>query len=259
MAEPLRPVDADNHYYEALDAFTRHLDQQFKHRGVRAVRDGTHVRDGDRGQAQPLHPEPHVRPGHRARVSRPPVPRADPRRRRSAHAHAGRTDLARATATATRASPRWTSRDSTRRCSSRRSVVASSKRSGSTSPRRWRASRRSTVGSTTTGASRTSDRIIAAPMISLADPEAAVDEIDRVLERRRAHRARAAGAGSDRRTRRVVRSATRSHDPVWARLAEADIPVAFHLGDSGYNAMLGAPWGGAEEFAPFREPDLFGR
>ena len=46
------------------------------------------------------------------------------------------------------------------------------------------------------------------------------------------------------------------HDPVWARLAEADIPVAFHLGDSGYNGMLGAPWGGAEEFAPFREPDL---
>jgi hypothetical protein len=39
----LRPVDADNHYYEALDAFTRHLDPKFKHRGVRAVRDGSHV------------------------------------------------------------------------------------------------------------------------------------------------------------------------------------------------------------------------
>ena len=25
------------------------------------------------------------------------------------------------------------------------------------------------------------------------------------------------------------------HDPVWARLAEADVPVAFHLGDSGYD------------------------
>jgi hypothetical protein len=48
------------------------------------------------------------------------------------------------------------------------------------------------------------------------------------------------------------------HDPVWARLAEANVPVAFHLGDSGYNALLGAPWGGAEDFAPFREPDLLG-
>ena len=32
------------------------------------------------------------------------------------------------------------------------------------------------------------------------------------------------------------------HDPVWARLAEASVPVAFHLGDSGYEAFAGA-WG----------------
>src|SRR5205085_432843 len=43
MANALRPVDADNHYYESLDAFTRHLDPEFKRRGVRAVLDGTHV------------------------------------------------------------------------------------------------------------------------------------------------------------------------------------------------------------------------
>ena len=24
-----RPIDADNHYYEPLDAFTRHLDKKF--------------------------------------------------------------------------------------------------------------------------------------------------------------------------------------------------------------------------------------
>ena len=34
-----RPVDADNHYYEPLDAFTRHLDPKFTRRGVRVVRD----------------------------------------------------------------------------------------------------------------------------------------------------------------------------------------------------------------------------
>src|SRR4249919_3570683 len=34
-----RPVDADNHYYEPLDAFTRHLDPKFARRGVRPVRD----------------------------------------------------------------------------------------------------------------------------------------------------------------------------------------------------------------------------
>ena len=28
------PIDADNHYYEPLDAFTRHLDPKFRQRGV---------------------------------------------------------------------------------------------------------------------------------------------------------------------------------------------------------------------------------
>jgi len=35
-----RPIDADNHYYEPLDAFTRHLDKKFRDRGVRMVQDG---------------------------------------------------------------------------------------------------------------------------------------------------------------------------------------------------------------------------
>src|SRR5262245_31833092 len=43
MSDGLRPVDADNHYYEPLDAFTRHLEPKFKHRGVRVVHDGAHV------------------------------------------------------------------------------------------------------------------------------------------------------------------------------------------------------------------------
>jgi predicted TIM-barrel fold metal-dependent hydrolase len=42
-----------------------------------------------------------------------------------------------------------------------------------------------------------------------------------------------------------------AHDPVWARLAEADVPVAFHLGDSGYEMFAGA-WGARDWFEPFR-------
>jgi len=37
-----RAVDADNHYYEALDACTRHLDREFRQRGVQIVQQGTH-------------------------------------------------------------------------------------------------------------------------------------------------------------------------------------------------------------------------
>ena len=35
-----KAIDVDNHYYEPLDAFTRHLDKKFKRRGVQMVSDG---------------------------------------------------------------------------------------------------------------------------------------------------------------------------------------------------------------------------
>ena len=38
-----RPIDADNHYYETLDAFTRHQDPKMKRRGVQVMRDGKRV------------------------------------------------------------------------------------------------------------------------------------------------------------------------------------------------------------------------
>jgi len=39
-----KPIDADNHYYEPLDAFTRHLDKKFKWRGVHPVQDGKRMK-----------------------------------------------------------------------------------------------------------------------------------------------------------------------------------------------------------------------
>ncbi|MCB1285407.1 MAG: hypothetical protein KDB20_13940, partial [Microthrixaceae bacterium] len=44
MVDTTQPIDADNHYYEALDAFTRHLDPKFKDRGVKPVNDGKRVK-----------------------------------------------------------------------------------------------------------------------------------------------------------------------------------------------------------------------
>src|SRR2546430_4497122 len=38
-----KAVDADNHYYETLDACTRHLDPAFRQRGVQVVKEGTHT------------------------------------------------------------------------------------------------------------------------------------------------------------------------------------------------------------------------
>jgi hypothetical protein len=35
-----KAIDVDNHYYEPLDALTRHLPRELKRRGVQMVQDG---------------------------------------------------------------------------------------------------------------------------------------------------------------------------------------------------------------------------
>ena len=257
MTDDLRAVDADNHYYEALDAFTRHLDPAFKQRGVRVVRDGTHTEILIGGKVNRFIPnptfDPVIVPGcmdlqFRGRIPQEVDPRSLLRVEPIAECYRDRdariakmdeqgldaavlyptlgcgveqalTHDIPATMASLAAFNRWLEDD-------------------------WGYSYR--------------DRIIAAPMVSLGDPEAAVGEIDRVLDRgARLVHVRPAPVPSGGRKGRSL--GDRLHDPVWARLAEAGVPAAFHLGDSGYNATLGASWGGAEEFAPFREPDLLGQ
>jgi predicted TIM-barrel fold metal-dependent hydrolase len=104
------------------------------------------------------------------------------------------------------------------------------------------------------GFDRDDHKILAAPMISLADPQTAADEVDRVLERgaRLVHIRPAPVPG-------MVRHRSLGdpdHDAVWARLAEANVPVAFNLGDSGYLTIAGM-WGGKDTFEPFEGFDPF--
>jgi predicted TIM-barrel fold metal-dependent hydrolase len=100
-------------------------------------------------------------------------------------------------------------------------------------------------------------RLIAAPMLSLADPDAACAELDSLLERgARLVHVRPAPVPGPNGTSRSLGHAL--HDPVWARLAEASVPVAFHLGDSGYN-HISAAWGGSADFEGFGPLDVLGR
>jgi predicted TIM-barrel fold metal-dependent hydrolase len=101
------------------------------------------------------------------------------------------------------------------------------------------------------------DRIITAPMLSLADPDAALEELDWLLAKgvRIVHLRPAPVPTADGRGRSLGDAA---HDPVWARLAQAGIPVAFHLGDSGYEMFAGA-WGAQDHFEPFRKVDVLAR
>jgi predicted TIM-barrel fold metal-dependent hydrolase len=250
-----RPIDADNHYYESLDAFTRHLPKEFKRRGVRPVQSGKRVEllIGDKVNRFIPNPtfDPIIVPGCLDLFFRGRVPggadrsklmqveplRAEYRDRDARVAvaeqqgldaallfptlgcgveEALRHDVA-ATMASLSAFNRWLEED-------------------------WGFDYRG--------------KLIGVPMLSLADPEAALAEVSSLLQRgaRMVHvRPAPVPTGSGGRS-----LGDRRHDPVWARLAEAGVPVAFHLGDSGYNAFAGA-WGSAAVFEAFGGVDVLSR
>ena len=99
-----RAVDADNHYYETLDACTRHLDREYRRRGVQAVQEGTHTLLLAGGKLFRFIPNPTFDPIIVAGVHGPHVPRPGARRCRPADADEGRAPAARVPRTATRGS-----------------------------------------------------------------------------------------------------------------------------------------------------------
>jgi predicted TIM-barrel fold metal-dependent hydrolase len=252
-----RPIDADNHYYEALDAFTRHLDPAFKHRGVRVMREGKRVEIVIGGKVNRFIPnptfDPVIVPGSLDLFFRGQVPDGvDPSTLRMVEP----------------IHPAYQDRDARVSLMDEQGLDAAVlfPTLGCGVEQALRFDVPATVASLHAfnlwleddwGYSY-HDRIIAVPMISLADPAAAVEEIDRVLARgARVVHVRPAPVPTGGPTGRPLGDPL--HDPVWSRLTEADVPVALHLGDSGYNATLGAAWGGPDDFAPFRQPDPLGQ
>jgi len=244
---PGRPVDADQHYYELEESFTRHLEPAFRRRGFRFVTSGRRIEAvaGDRVNRFIPNPsfDPVIVPGcldlhFRGQVpegvDRKSLARVEPIRKeyrdRDARIarldeqgldaallfptmgvgveEALRNDVPALLATV-RAFNRWLDED-------------------------WGFHYR--------------DRLFAVPLIALSDPGDAAREVDWCLERgARMLHVRPAPVPTP--------SGYRSpgdalFDPVWARIDEARVPVAMHLGDSGYQRW-NARWGEAEEFEPF--------
>src|SRR5258708_6422752 len=95
------------------------------------------------------------------------------------------------------------------------------------------------------GFDRPHDRIIGAPIISLADPVGALAEVEFVLGRgAKLVLVRPAPVPGLVKPRSLGHP---SHDTVWARLAEAGVPVGFHPPATGHLPTSG-PWGGKSEF-----------
>jgi predicted TIM-barrel fold metal-dependent hydrolase len=244
-----RAIDADNHYYETVDACTRHLDKEFRERGVQVVQQGTHTLLLAGGRKFRFIPNPTFDPiivaGCMDVMFRGQIPEGvDPRslmkleplraeyQNRDARLavmdeqdletilmfptlacgieQALRDDIP-ATMATLRAFNRWLDED-------------------------WGFSFQ--------------DRIVGVPMLSLADPDGAIEELQWLLDHgaRMVHLRPAPVPTENGRGRSFGHP---DHDPVWARLAEADVPVAFHLGDSGYEVFAGA-WGARDWFEPFR-------
>lgn len=80
-------------------------------------------------------------------------------------------------------------------------------------------------------------RIVAPPLLSLLDLERAVDELDQVIARGARVVALRPGPAYGR------SPADPYFDPFWSRIHEAGVTVAFHIAESGYNEMMSVWFG----------------
>jgi predicted TIM-barrel fold metal-dependent hydrolase len=247
-----RPVDADQHYYEKLDSCTRHLDPAFRDRGVQVVEQGTHKLLLAGGRLFRFIPnptfDPVIVPGCLDPMFRGQVPEGvDPRSLpRVEPIHAEYQDPDARLAVLDEQGLDRALLFPTLGCGVEQ-VLRFDVPATMATVRAFNRSLEEDWGFAF------ADRLIAAPMLSLADPDCALEELDSLIERgARIVHMRPAPVPDGHGGGRSFGDA--SHDPVWARLAEASVPVAFHLGDSGYE-LLSAAWGGRDRFEPFRPVD----
>ena len=234
-----RAVDVDNHYYEPVDAFTRHLPKEFRSRGVQMVQDGKRTLAVFGGVVNHFIPNPRfdpiIEPGCLDLLFRGEIPEGvDP------------ASLMKVDRLADH--PEYQNRDARVQILDKQNLesvfmlptFACGVEEG------LKSDIEATMVSMHAfnlwldedwGFDRPDHRVYSAPIISLADPEKAVAEVDFVLSRgARLVCVRPAPVPGAVRPRSL---GDPSHDPVWARLAEAGIPVVFHLSDSGYMAIPG--------------------
>src|ERR1700755_2002212 len=249
-----KAIDVDNHYYEPLDAFTRHLDKRFRRRGVQIFQDGRPPEAiiGDRVNRFIPNPtfDPIIVPGCLDLLFRGEIPEGvDPAslmkvERLESHPEYQKRD-ARVAVMDTQGIetvfmlPTFACGVEEALKHDVEATMASLHAFNLWLDEDW-------------GFDRSDYRIIAAPIISLADPAKALDEVEFVLGRGAklilVRPAPVPGVVRPRSLGDLV------HDPVWAALAEAGVPVGFHLSDSGYLQVSGM-WGSKSTFEAFGGSD----
>ncbi len=234
---PFRAFDADNHYYEAEDAFTRHVDRRMQRRGVQWVELGGRKRILVAGRLDRFIPNPSFDP-----ITLPGALEAyfrgeNPEGLTPAELFAGQLEPIR---------PEYRDRDARVALLDAQGLEACllfpTLGCGIEQPLRHDVEATLAVLS---GFNRWleedwgysyRDRLIAVPMLSLADVELAVAELERVLARG-ARVVYLRPAPVPKRDGRSVSPGHPEHDPFWARIHEAGVTVALHTGDSGYSTL----------------------
>jgi predicted TIM-barrel fold metal-dependent hydrolase len=243
-----RLFDADNHYYEATDAFTRHLDPAFRKRGVQWAEVEGRQRLLVAGRINRFIPNPTFDP-----VARPGV--LDDYFR-------GKTpgdDIRAAFGELEPISPAYREADARLELMDRQGIEGcflfptlgvgmeealcgdpEAAHASFTAFNRWLED---------DWGYAYEDRIFAAPYVCLLDPELAEAEVARVLE----HGARVVvmRSGPVKHPGGHRSHGDPAHDRVWQRLDEAGVLVAFHSGESGYGFLVEG-WGRDSEFEAFR-------
>ena len=231
-----RIVDADNHYYEPDDCFTRHLDPAFADRAYHIVRDG----NGALGRPFVGHePAYYLTATPVDLIGRPGVHAAD---KDSRYRPLGVDDLVRPGEI-----PWYVDRDARLGWMDEQDIdaVLMWPSLGLTVEWQLRDDPAACVANLRsfnrwldeTWGFDYRHRIFAVPWLTLIDLDEAVRELDFVL-----------GRGA-----RVVHLlftpvngksvAHPDHDAFWARLAEAQVPIAFHGAEAGYCDLFSAPFG----------------
>jgi predicted TIM-barrel fold metal-dependent hydrolase len=229
-----RTVDADNHYYETRDAFTRHIESRFADRTLRVER-------GDDGEDRMiLDGRPYVFSDPKFDKTNPPGSLLsnlrDPERKAYASAFSADAML-----------PAYQHRAARLALMDEQGVEAAIllpslavcvehpiRHDPELTDAVLRAFNRWLEDD---WGYAYENRIFSVPMISLLDVDLACRELRRVLDHgaRLVHLLAGPVAG---------RSPADPHfDPFWSIVDEARIPVAFHIGDSGYSALFGTAWG----------------
>jgi predicted TIM-barrel fold metal-dependent hydrolase len=253
LARPQRAFDADNHYYEAEDAFIRHVDPKMRGRCMRWAEVDGKKRLLVAGKINRFIPNPTFDP-----CAKPGALNDYFRGKASIN------DLASAFGELDSVSPAY--RDPAAR-------IKAMDEQGLTGAMLFPTLGVGMEGSLTAdppallaafaGFNRWllddwtfnyEDRLFAAPYLTLADVDWAVAELDFVLAQGARVINMRPGPVSDPRGNRPFGHP--SHDPFWARVNEAGITVAFHAGDAGYGFML-EEWGVNPDFQAFRLPMLF--